>query len=229
MEFLTERCYTALNADELKIGSKVIFAPTIGDLKQYVKSYCDALSSTVDGIMPEYSPDRFLSNDKCYNLAYLISEPKDWIVYLSRRKDIEPYLTACRSDTWEEVQKDFGAKTKLFEGTEDEVDNWYTARKHLANVIAAWEDGKAIQFFDDSIGDWADVEKPKWSTDNRYRIKPEEKKLKWTDLKIGDIICSGKMSYMITGIDAKNVTESHIHFAGKWRGDFELEGWEKVE
>lgn len=131
MEFDKSRVYTALNADKLKIGSKVIFAPTIGDLKQFVKSYCDALSNTVDGIMPEYFPDRFLSNDNCYNLAYLISEP-------------------------------------------------------------------------------------------------EEKKLKWTDLKIGDIIQHGDKAAMITVIDSNIATSSHIYAYG-WVSDEELESYEKVE
>src|SRR5574344_1173193 len=38
MEFLTERCYTALNADELKPGSKVICANYLESLKTQVEA-----------------------------------------------------------------------------------------------------------------------------------------------------------------------------------------------
>lgn len=57
----------------------------------------------------------------------------------------------------------------------------------------------------------------------------KEKKLKWTDLKIGNIIRCNEISYIITGIDTKNDTDTHVHFGGRWRCDFELEDWEKVE
>lgn len=77
MEFNKSRVYTALNADELKVGSKVIVADTIDELKRYVEDYCDGLSCTVDGIMPEYFSDRFLFNNHYYNLAYLISESEE--------------------------------------------------------------------------------------------------------------------------------------------------------
>lgn len=61
--------------------------------------------------------------------------------------------------------------------------------------------------------------------------EPEEKKLKWTDLKMGDILQIKKtpsIKYMITGIDAEG-SESHIFIAGSWLLDKELELWEKVE
>lgn len=130
MEFDKSRVYTALNADELKVGSKIIVADTIDELKQYVEHDCDTIIIT--NIMPEYYAGRFNSDNKNYNLAYLVSEP-------------------------------------------------------------------------------------------------EEKKLKWTDLKIGDIISDGGIFYMITGIDTRSDTHSHVHFSGEWRNDYELEDWEKVE
>ena len=70
MEFQKERVFTALNADELKPGSKVIVADTIDELKQYVEDDCD--TSIVTNIMPEFYAERFNSNNKNYNLAYLI-------------------------------------------------------------------------------------------------------------------------------------------------------------
>ena len=60
--------------------------------------------------------------------------------------------------------------------------------------------------------------------------EPEEKKLKWTDLKIGDIIRkkAGTSTGIVTNItDGSNVV-CHI-FAGEWLNNEELEEWEKVE
>lgn len=136
MEFDKAKVYTALNADELKLGSKVICAFTISDLKKRVEE--SERITEVHSIYPAdlehricaYFDDGYFS----YPLAYLISEP-------------------------------------------------------------------------------------------------EEKKLKWTDLKIGDVIKQkdGAVSYLIMGMDANPLTDKHIFTKGVWVLDSELEGWEKVE
>ncbi len=61
--------------------------------------------------------------------------------------------------------------------------------------------------------------------------EPEEKKLKWTDLKIGDVIRQkeGTISYLVTGIDTSPSTNKHIFTDGIWVSDEELTDWEKVE
>lgn len=227
MEFLTERCYTALNADELKLGSKVIVADTIDELKQCVEHDYD--TSIITDIMPEYYSNRFNSDNRNYNLAYLVSESNSWIAYLCRgpSNPEDYYLTACRSDKWESVKEDYGVKTKLFEGTDDEVDKWYVSRRHLAAVIAAWEDGKTIQY--KSGNGWEDCcdNRPSWDVTIEYRIKPEG--LKWTNLNIGDVVHSGEISFMITGLKKGDTTNTHVHFGGEWRSDYELEDWEKEE
>jgi hypothetical protein len=229
MEFQKERVFTALNADELKIGSKVIIGDTVEALRNRVRNGTAPLTLSEirsDGYERRFRVEEYTEPESAYSFVYLVSLPEEtWIAYICRGKNTEPYLTACRSDCWEMVQKDYGTKTKLFEGSEVEVDNWYVTRRHLANEIAAWEDGKTIQFFDDSIGDWVDVEKPKWSTNTKYRIKPN---LRWTDLKIGDVIQSGNFVAMVTGIDSNPATPCHIH-AYDWISDEELEEWEKVE
>ena len=58
--------------------------------------------------------------------------------------------------------------------------------------------------------------------------KPGEKKLKWTDLKIGDLIRQGTVSLLVIGIDTNPSTVRHI-YAGSWLLNSDLEGWEKVE
>ena len=228
MEFQKERVFTTLNADELKVGSEVIVADSIDELKQYVEHDCE--TSIITDIMPGYYSDRFNSDDRKYNLAYLISEP-EWIVYLYRPKDAEPYLTSCRSDRWETVKEEYGAKTKLFESTEDECDKWYASRRRLTDVIAAWEDGKIIQY--NSGYGWEDCcdNRPAWDVTSEYRIKPEEKKFKWADLKIGDIIKnkSNPYYYMVIGIDMREKSKTHIYNGVTWLDEDDLESWEKVE
>ncbi len=234
MEFDKSKVYTALNANELKIGSKVFAANSIDMLKRKVLDENDALE--VRKIREEDYERRFELNVKgAYPLVYLISEPEEtWIVYVCRRKDDEPYLTACRNDRWETAQKDYGAKTKLFEGTEDECETWYTSRRHFTDIIAAWEDGKKVQlFYNDK---WIRAnDTPDWNPKYQYRIKPEG--LKWTDLKIGDIVHSINtdtsdidIEAMIIAIDKDSATGFHVMIANDWVTDERLaKNWKKVE
>lgn len=230
MNFDKNKVYTALNADELKPGSKVICANYLESLKTQVGANSYPLYVVeLSQIMGTSSTNRFKVDNKTFNLAYLVSEPDEnnWIVYLCRYEGVEVYLTSCRSDKWEQVKEKYGAKTKLFEGTEEKCDEWCVSRKHLTHTIAAWEDGKTIQFFDQSNDDWEDAVDPEWVIGTQYRVKPEG--LKWTDLKVGDIIRYKKMSCMITCIDTSNDTCRHVCFNNKWYDDDYLEYWEKVE
>lgn len=62
--------------------------------------------------------------------------------------------------------------------------------------------------------------------------EPEEKELKWTDLKVGDVVRHKEqkhITYMVTGVDGKETTSHHIYFANTWISDNGLTGWEKVE
>lgn len=131
MEFDRSRVYTALNADELKLGSKVICANTLDSLKCKVNEDRDI--TEIKEIRAECDERRFRTEfSGLWPLVYLISEP-------------------------------------------------------------------------------------------------EEKKLKWTDLKIGDVVCCGGKSCMITSIDTDDDTRFHICFNDEWYSDDELEEWEKVE
>ena len=74
MEFDKSRVYTAVNADELPIGSKCVFADTIQGLKE--RKYIDTLT----GIADERRVCRFASehgSDWKYALAYLIEPPAE--------------------------------------------------------------------------------------------------------------------------------------------------------
>lgn len=74
MEFDKSKVYTALNADELKVGSKVIVADDLSHLKDYVK---DELICTLEHVTAESEGCRFVANGSVlYSLAYLVSEPE---------------------------------------------------------------------------------------------------------------------------------------------------------
>ena len=75
MEFLRERVYTSLNADELKAGDKVIVANTLKDLKSAVDTALYVYELT--DILTESSEDRFFANDRCYLLAYLVERAEN--------------------------------------------------------------------------------------------------------------------------------------------------------
>ena len=233
MEFDKSKVYTALNADELKIGSKVIVGDTVDALRNRVQNGTTPLTLSEirrDSYERRFRVEEYTEPESVFSFAYLVSEPEEtWIVYVCRSKNVEPYLTACRSDRWEIVQKDYGAKTKLFEGTDDESDKWYEARRDLTDVIAAWEDGKQIQWL--RVNEWEDVKdnKPLWDPANVYRVKPEG--LKWTDLMIGDIIQDKNHteSMMVIGIDYRKESKCHIYTAAIMLDDDDLNYWEKVE
>lgn len=133
MEFQKERVFTALNADELKPGSKVIAANNIDSLKCKVYDGDDIIE--VKKILDESYELRFQLDCKgAYPFVYLISEP-------------------------------------------------------------------------------------------------EEKKLKWTDLKIGDIIqneCT-TLCYMVVGIDMREESKTHIYNGVCWLDNDDLNYWKKVE
>ena len=138
MEFDRSKVYTALNADELKIGSKVICANTLDSLRYKVRDENEI--TEVKEILKGDNERRFRTEFKgLWPLVYLVSEP-------------------------------------------------------------------------------------------------EEKKLKWTDLKIGDVIHEkdGTETRMITGIDTRDEVDddcniSHICASGWWCTDEILKNWEKVE
>ena len=62
---------------------------------------------------------------------------------------------------------------------------------------------------------------------------PEEFKLRWSDLKVGDIIrlkfYDGYRTAMVTVIDTCTDTTKHVGLTTTWLDDTEIADWEKVE
>ena len=78
IEFDKSRVYTAVNADELPIGSKCIFADTLGALSAKLKSkeYKDFIIP-LKRIYNDGSYDRFDNGDDLFCFAYLIEPPAE--------------------------------------------------------------------------------------------------------------------------------------------------------
>ena len=53
--------------------------------------------------------------------------------------------------------------------------------------------------------------------------------LKWTDLKVGDVITNGKYVSMITNIDYSNEDNLHVYAGAYWITNDDLKDWRKVE
>ena len=78
MEFDKSKVYTALNADELKIGSKCIFADTICNLREQVqrKNYEDCIF-LLRCIRGDDSAYRFGDGERLFSFVYLIEPPAE--------------------------------------------------------------------------------------------------------------------------------------------------------
>lgn len=81
MTFDKSRIYTAVNADDLKVGSKCILTHRIEELKAYVKdSYDDRHVETLTEILDDDTlEDRFIGADyeTAYTYAFLVEEPRE--------------------------------------------------------------------------------------------------------------------------------------------------------
>ena len=76
MEFDKSRVYTAVNADELKIGSQVCVSDNMYYLKECVEKNFDPCILT--RVLSEKEPKRFcISNNEKWQLAYLIESPAE--------------------------------------------------------------------------------------------------------------------------------------------------------
>ena len=79
MEFDKSRVYTAVNADELKIGSKCLFADTIAELRNMVQDEdAQYYMSELTQVFPDSVVERFEQDDtEVYAFAYLIEPPAE--------------------------------------------------------------------------------------------------------------------------------------------------------
>lgn len=103
MEFDKQKVYTALNADDINVGSRGYFADTLENLKDVVKYECSEYYGKVVEINKESYEDRFRLEDKYdYCLFFLVEEPKE--------KRLRPYR-----DT-DEMIEDFKSRYNSYGG-----------------------------------------------------------------------------------------------------------------
>ena len=76
MEFDKSKVYTALNADELQIGSKCIFADTVKGLQRKVEEDTNRVEAFYR-LHNNGGDDLFVGNDCAYCYAYLIESPNE--------------------------------------------------------------------------------------------------------------------------------------------------------
>ena len=79
MEFDKSRVYTAVNADELKVGSRVILGDSLSELREEVEAEKEAAIQNLMIIHGENMSFRF-TGDKYHSghsLAYLIEPPTE--------------------------------------------------------------------------------------------------------------------------------------------------------
>lgn len=70
-----------------------------------------------------------------------------------------------------------------------------------------------------------------WDNEHCQLTKAKEKDLKWTDLKLGDVIKpkDSTISYLIIGVDSEGTADSHILIGKTWVEDVNLCDFVKVE
>ncbi|WP_296016694.1 hypothetical protein [uncultured Treponema sp.] len=84
MVFDKSKVYTALNADEIKPGSKGYFADNLKVLKEAALSEDSVIFGEIENIYDDSCSRRFNIKDDCgYHLFYLIEEPQE--------KKLRPY------------------------------------------------------------------------------------------------------------------------------------------
>ena len=76
MQFDKSRVYTALNAEDLPIGSKCIFADDLDSLREKVQEV-EFHVSKLTAVEQDCEIYRFDDNDDAYALAYLVELPKE--------------------------------------------------------------------------------------------------------------------------------------------------------
>lgn len=78
MNFDKSRAYSAINAEEVKIGSKGYFADTVGTLKEAVRGEDNVMFGEIKEILSNFTPYRFgIKNEDEYAFFYLVEEPQE--------------------------------------------------------------------------------------------------------------------------------------------------------
>ena len=135
MEFDKSKVYTALNADELEVGSKVIVGDSLYVLKDRLNKFAfdENYAIRIKSILPETEKYRFhTSCGNVYSLVYLISPPEK-PEYKPFSDTETAYKTITAHGGWIKQGKTYHFVTGLDigYGGDDEIQffgSWYPAR-----------------------------------------------------------------------------------------------------
>lgn len=150
MEFDKSRVYTALNADELEVGSMVIVADSLQGLKDRVSKFPldENYASRIGSILPETEIHRFKTSvGNVYPLAYLISPPEK-PEYKPFSNTKTAYKTITAHGGWVKQGRTYHFVTGLDigYGGDNEIQffgSWYPARFVCENCTFA-DDGTPV-------------------------------------------------------------------------------------
>lgn len=213
MEYNESKVYTALNANKLRVGSKVIVADNILELKSYVAS--DDNIHTLTEIKDEGSSYRFKTGYNNWSLAYLIEKPETYYVGYDLQNDML---------IWHNTRSVF--KHVYYEcSTLKEVGDWIISHRRFESIMKAYELGKQIQCYDpnEDWDDWCDVSEPKWDTFYKYRIKPEYKRM--TNLDLAKWLAKGNGQVKVTENSVLTSYSYGIHDDDEVPKDFLIREW----
>lgn len=129
MEFDINKVYTAVNAEELPIGSRCIFADTIGELKNAVEG--NGNIETLAHVYSEYEQYRFSvtkPNSDIHSLAYLVVPPKQ----AKKQKESE-YKPFSSIEKAMEVIKKHGGWVK-----QKEIEHYYLVFGFRSDAAGLW-------------------------------------------------------------------------------------------
>ena len=143
MEFDKSRVYTAVNADELPIGSKCIFADTVKALRKKVQA--DDYAQYVQPFIRLHDNGydvQFLAGCYTYAYAYLIEPPAEpkYLPFASNKKAMEAIM---KHGGWvKHKNEQYSFITAIDIGEEDgyEIkidDDWFSADELLKNYVFA--------------------------------------------------------------------------------------------
>lgn len=141
MEFDKSRVYTALNADELPIGSKCVFADTIQVLKKLVETSVGLERLKLRNVQDDTNTCRFIDKTgTIFAFAYLIEPPAE--PKYKPFESIEKAMEAIRKHGgWvKHKNEQYSFITAIDIGEEDgyEIkidDDWYSADELLKNYV----------------------------------------------------------------------------------------------
>lgn len=129
MEFDKSRVYTALNADEVKLGSKVFVADNLTALKRKVEENALENLFILDKVLPAESSYRFSTENTDFMLCYLVSEPEPKGLHWTKLK------------IGDVIQRASGGKLRMVTGIDsfDEDCHIFAGSWLSDNILKNWE------------------------------------------------------------------------------------------